>query len=114
MRVLALLTGKGRAPTQRALKGERVAQTVEHVTFNHGVLGSIPSALTKRNQSLSAKIGSNGFPENCRWEAAGKGERSLRLRRAQKACGKRGADVRPDFNWNKTQVAMMGYRRFNA
>ena len=25
---------------------ERVAQPVEHVTFNHGVLGSSPSALT--------------------------------------------------------------------
>jgi hypothetical protein len=28
------------------------------------------------------------------------------------ACGHRGADVRvrPDFNWNKQTVAMMGYR----
>ena len=26
------------------------------------------------------------------------------------ACGKRGADVRPDFSWNKPPVAMMGYR----
>ena len=26
------------------------------------------------------------------------------------ACGKRGADVRPDFNWNKPIVSMMGYR----
>ena len=26
------------------------------------------------------------------------------------ACGKRGADVRPDFNWNKPVVSMMGYR----
>jgi hypothetical protein len=25
-------------------------------------------------------------------------------------CGKRGADVRPDFNWNKQPNAMMGYR----
>jgi hypothetical protein len=25
---------------------ERVAQSVEHVTFNHGVVGSIPTALT--------------------------------------------------------------------
>ena len=23
-------------------------------------------------------------------------------------CGKRGADVRPDFNWNRRPVAMMG------
>src|SRR5262249_1670318 len=28
---------------------ERVAQTVEHVTFNHGVLGSSPSALTTQD-----------------------------------------------------------------
>ena len=27
-----------------------------------------------------------------------------------KACGKRGAEVRPDFNWNKQPVAVMGYR----
>ena len=25
------------------------------------------------------------------------------------ACGKRGADVRPDFNWNKTPVRTTGY-----
>jgi len=26
------------------------------------------------------------------------------------ACGKRGADVRPDFNWNKMPVEMIGFR----
>jgi len=26
------------------------------------------------------------------------------------ACGKRGADVRPNFHWNKPPVAAMGYR----
>jgi len=26
------------------------------------------------------------------------------------ACGKRGADVRPDFSWNKAPTRMMGYR----
>jgi hypothetical protein len=26
------------------------------------------------------------------------------------ACGHRGAYVRPDFNWNRTATAMMGYR----
>jgi hypothetical protein len=26
------------------------------------------------------------------------------------ACGKRGADVRPDLHWNKKPVAMMRYR----
>jgi hypothetical protein len=27
-----------------------------------------------------------------------------------KACGKRGADVRPDFSWNRKVVGAMGYR----
>jgi hypothetical protein len=27
-----------------------------------------------------------------------------------RVCGKRGADVRPDFNWNRQPVAVMGYR----
>jgi hypothetical protein len=26
------------------------------------------------------------------------------------ACGKRGVDVRPDFNWNRGPVPMTGYR----
>jgi hypothetical protein len=26
------------------------------------------------------------------------------------ACGRRGADIRPDFNWNKPVVPAMGYR----
>jgi hypothetical protein len=26
------------------------------------------------------------------------------------ACGKRGADVRPDFNWRKQPVKVMDYR----
>ena len=31
---------------------ERVAQAVEHVTFNHGVEGSSPSALTSKIKHL--------------------------------------------------------------
>ncbi|SRR5579871_455762 len=31
----------------------------------------------------------------------------LEQRFISSACGKRGADVRPDFNWNKQLVAMM-------
>lgn len=27
-----------------------------------------------------------------------------------RACGKRGADVRPDVNWNSSVVPAMGYR----
>jgi hypothetical protein len=29
----------------------------------------------------------------------------------RQACRKRGADVRSDFNWNRKQVSVMGYRR---
>ena len=35
----------------------------------------------------------------------------LEARFVCKACGKKGADVRPDFNWNKQPVAAMGYRQ---
>jgi hypothetical protein len=27
-----------------------------------------------------------------------------------RACGKRGADVRPDFNWDRKPIAAIGYR----
>ena len=30
------------------------------------------------------------------------------------ACGTRGADVRPDFYWNKPSPSAMGYRRLDA
>jgi hypothetical protein len=33
----------------------------------------------------------------------------LESRFVRQACGKRGADVRPDFNWDKTPVKAMGY-----
>jgi hypothetical protein len=35
-------------------QSERVAQAVEHVTFNHGVAGSSPAALTNEINSLPA------------------------------------------------------------
>jgi hypothetical protein len=34
----------------------------------------------------------------------------LEARFVCKVCGKTGADVRPDFHWNKPPVAAMGYR----
>jgi hypothetical protein len=34
----------------------------------------------------------------------------LSLALSAKHCGHRGADVRPDFNWNKTPVKAMGCR----
>jgi hypothetical protein len=35
---------------------ECVAQSVEHVTFNHGVVGSIPTALTSKINGLCPKL----------------------------------------------------------
>jgi hypothetical protein len=40
--------------------------------------------------------------------ADGVGLSDLEPRFVCKACGKRGADVRPDFNWNKTATVVMG------
>ena len=34
----------------------------------------------------------------------------IEARFVRKACGKRGADVRPDFNWDKKPVRVIGYR----
>jgi hypothetical protein len=42
------------------------------VTFNHGVEGSSPSALTKQYQELSGTQEPNCFPEIPRWEVSGK------------------------------------------
>jgi hypothetical protein len=42
------------------------------VTFNHGVEGSSPSALTMKNQVLRPEEGRDCFPEKCCWEADGK------------------------------------------
>jgi hypothetical protein len=45
----------------------------------------------------------DGWPDNVRLS-------DLEPRFTCSACGKRGADVRPDFAWNKTIVPAMGYR----
>jgi hypothetical protein len=34
------------------VRAEPVAQSVEHMTFNHGVLGSSPSGLTNKIRDL--------------------------------------------------------------
>jgi hypothetical protein len=47
--VPALLTGRADAVRCRLLLEERVAQPVEHLTFNQEVMGSSPIALTKKS-----------------------------------------------------------------
>jgi hypothetical protein len=34
----------------------------------------------------------------------------IKARFVCQACGKRDAGVRPDFNWDRKQVSVMGYR----
>ena len=53
--------------------------------------------------SHSIAINADKWPDDLRLS-------DLEPRFVCKACGKRGADVRPDFHWNKQPVAGMGYR----
>jgi hypothetical protein len=56
----------------------RLILLARRAPFNHGVLGSIPSALTKRNQVLKC------FPENCDWES---GREVAALGGGKRPCG---------------------------
>jgi hypothetical protein len=53
--------------------------------------------------SHSTAISGDQWPDRVRLSG-------LESRFVCKACGKRGADIRPDFDWNKKPGAMMGYR----
>jgi hypothetical protein len=46
------LTAISPPPIVRAPSREPVAQSVEHLTFNQGVMGSIPIGLTRDNKPL--------------------------------------------------------------
>jgi hypothetical protein len=50
---------------------EPVAQSVEHVTFNHGVVGSKPTGLTNKNNDLGP-ISGRMFPQKPAGETPGK------------------------------------------
>ena len=52
--------------------------------------------------SQSIAVSANQWPDDLHLS-------DIELRFLCEACGKRGADVRPDFNWNKQPNAMMGY-----
>ena len=53
--------------------------------------------------SHSTAISADQWPDHLRLS-------DLERRFVCKGCGKRGGDVRPDFNWAREPVAMMGYR----
>ena len=59
---------------------ERVAQPVEHVTFNHGVLESSPSALTNKINDLSPISTKSKTPRVCKNVAALGGVSQFELR----------------------------------
>ena len=52
--------------------------------------------------SHSIAISGDAWPDDARLS-------DIEERFTCRVCGKRGADVRPDFNWNKRSGAMMGY-----
>jgi hypothetical protein len=53
--------------------------------------------------SHSIAISGDGWPDDARLS-------DIEQRFTSKGCGKRGADVRPDFNWDEKPVRVMGYR----
>jgi hypothetical protein len=53
--------------------------------------------------SHSVALSADRWPDDVRLS-------DIELRFVCGACGKRGAEVRPDFNWNKTPAGGMGYR----
>jgi hypothetical protein len=54
-------------------------------------------------RSHSIAISADNWPDDLRLS-------DIEPRFVCQAYGSRGADVRPDFNWDKTRVGMMGYR----
>ena len=53
--------------------------------------------------SHSITISGDAWPDDVRLS-------DIEARFVCQACGKRGADARPDFNWNTKPVKAMGYR----
>jgi hypothetical protein len=53
--------------------------------------------------SHSIAISGDAWPDDARLS-------DIEERFTCRVCGKRGADVRPDFNWNKKTGGAMGYR----
>jgi hypothetical protein len=67
-----------------------------------GVRG-LPIYCADYNCSHSIAISADEWPNDVRLS-------DLEARFICQVCGKRGADVRPDFNWDKAPAGGMGYR----
>jgi hypothetical protein len=65
--------------------------------------GSLNKACTDYRCSHSIAVSANQWPDDLRLS-------DIEHRFVCEVCGKRGADVRPDFNRDKKQVRVMGYR----
>ena len=89
------------APSRRGTNNERL--------FRFHCREAAPRSLRGRSYcadyrcSHSIAISADSWPEDLRLS-------DIEERFVCRACGKRGADVRPDFNWNRQRPAMMGYR----
>jgi len=79
----------------------------QEITFaemrDMGVLGLLVYCADYRC-SHSIAISGDGWPDDVRLS-------DIEGRFVCQACGKRGADVRPDFNWNRQPIRQMGYLR---
>jgi hypothetical protein len=79
----------------------------QKITFGEmrstGVRGILIYCSDYKCSSRSIAISADQWPDHVRLS-------DLEARFVCKACGKRGADVRPDFHWNRKVVAAMGYR----
>ena len=64
--------------------------------------GSLNKACPDYRCSHSLAVSADQWPDDLRLS-------DIEHRFVCEVCGKRGADVRPDFNWNKQPNAMMGY-----
>jgi len=83
-----------------------MSDRLQKITFadmrDMGVRGLLIYCLDYKCSHLVTMNG-DGWPDDTRLS-------DLEPRFVCSACGKRGADVRPDFNWNKKPVEIMGHR----
>jgi hypothetical protein len=88
-----------------ARKGRLVAKRPQKITFaemrSSGVRGVLVYCSDYRCSHYIA-INGNRWPDDLRLS-------DIEPRFVCSACGKRGADVRPDFNWDKDRALRVGY-----
>jgi hypothetical protein len=94
-------------PLPARLNGPMPPPRPQKITFGEMRSSSVRGLLVycaDYHCSHSSAISADPWPDQVRLSD------DLEPRFTCKACGRRGADVRPDFHWNKPSVAAMGYR----